>query len=274
MTIQRIRAGQGHWYKIDGVKAEGVTTVLKILPKDLSRWGATTVADFAIDHPGRLAEMIRDNPDSAREFLRNLPNEARKKAAVRGTQIHSLAEKLAHGEAVDVPPHLAGHVSQYVRFLDEWEPKTLCTERVVASRKYKHCGTADGALEFPKHCDSILAGKRVMIDVKSGNYLYDEMALQLAAYRWSDTMLDNQGNELPMIETDTAAVIHVEADGYEVVPVTAMRKQYDAFLKLLRAYRAVRACGFTLAGKKLKGTPDLILEPLPTPTFSDPFNKG
>jgi hypothetical protein len=144
------------------------------------------------------------------------------KASNRGTEVHNLAEKLARGEEVAVPPALAGHVASYVRFLDEWEPRNAVLEAVVINRRWRYMGKLDMLAEFPGKVwtDGPWQGRPVgrgLLDVKTARSgIYSDVALQLQAYRFAETMLVD-GEEQPMPEVDFVAAIHVRADGYDVI---------------------------------------------------------
>ena len=141
-ATRRINRGRGHSYLLDGERADGVTWIVSNgVPKPaLIDWAARTTAGYAIDHWDELAEL------KASERLRKL-EKARwaetDTAAVRGTNVHSLAQQLAAGEEVDVPEHLVGHVDAYLSFARDWEPEEIIVESVVAHRRYRYMGTLD-----------------------------------------------------------------------------------------------------------------------------------
>jgi hypothetical protein len=274
VSVKRINSGHGHRYTIDGARAEGVTTVLAMINKDLTRWAAGVVADYVIRYPELTAQMVRSDPGGARQFLTNLPVSTRNAAATRGTIVHRDGDRIAHGEEVEVADEYLPFVLSYVDFLNLYRPTIIQTEMGVASRAYGHGGTTDGIMEFPPdlrlYDGSLhpLAGLRALFDVKTGKYLWEKDVLQVTAYRFSDTcIVDDEERDMPGV--DVVILIHVRDDGFEVVPVTANLLQYQAFVALVRAYRALRAAGMEINGNGLKGTPDLLLEPYPDPRSED-----
>jgi len=269
MVVKRINSGGNHRYVIDGIRVPGVTTVLSLLGKDLIRWAASTVADYVIDNPHTVLGMSKE-PDAAREFMRNLPISHRNKAAARGSQIHVLGEQIANGEEVDVPDESLPYVLSYVEFLNRYRPFFRHTEIGVASRENMHGGTADGIVEFPDDLVLVtgephpLAGLTAMVDLKTGRGLWEEMVLQQCAYLHSDTMVVD-GKETNMPEIDVCLLVHIGEFDVKVVPITTGPLQYRGFLSLLKAYNDLRAAGLTVNHYKIKGTPDLLLEPYPDP---------
>lgn len=223
--IRRINRGKGHSY-VDaaGVSMPGVTTILSNgVPKPaLVNWAANTTAGYAVDHWDDLGQLTISERLKSLQGARYADRDA---AANRGTAVHALAERLTHGEQVQVPDELAGHVDAYVKFLDEWQVEPIVTERTVASYKYGYAGTFDLVANLPG------TGRTWLLDIKtSRSGVFGEVALQLAAYRYADVYVDTDGNEVPMPQVDACGVIHVRADGYDLVPVKAGPAQLRSFL--------------------------------------------
>jgi hypothetical protein len=234
VAIRRIDRGKNHSYLIDNQPAIGVTTALsKGLPKPaLPYWSAKRVAEHVVDmEPGALTKMLEDyGRNGTTALLKGVPWAERDAAAGKGTEVHKLAEKLIHGEQVDVPEYIAGHVASAVKFMDDWRPRPLLVEPVIASRRWLYAGTADLVAELPD-------GRRVLFDYKtSRSGIWPETALQLAAYRYADCYLAEDPRdsdiEIPMAEvgiTECAAV-WVRADGYDVLPLDTGLDVHQAFL--------------------------------------------
>ena len=218
---------KSHRYKLDGQWVQGVTTLIgNGLPKKaLMYWSAKTVAEFVANHPDLTEEMKRMGgvgPTVA--FLKEVPWQKRDTAAVKGTEVHDLAERLVHGEEVDVPEHLAGYVNSCVQFLDDWGLEPVLTERPCASRKWQHAGKFD-------FIGRTRDGRTVIGDWKtSASGIWPETCLQLAAYRHSEFYVDEDGTEHPMPEVDGAIGVHLRDDGYSVFDMCADEDVYKAFL--------------------------------------------
>jgi hypothetical protein len=219
----RINRGRNHSYLLDGHKVRGVTSIIGDgLPKPaLIAWAANTTAEYAIDH---WTELDTEAPSKRLAILKNARYGERDAAARRGTEVHALAAQLVDGTEVDVPEPLAGHVESYLRFLDDWQPEPVIIERPVFSRRHRYAGTLDMIAD--------LTGLgRGLWDVKTTRSgVFGEVALQLAAYRWAEFYLDDNGNEMDMPEVDHCGVIWVRADGYDLIPVEAGPAQFRTFL--------------------------------------------
>ena len=217
MSLKRIDRGRGHSYLLDGQKADGVTTLISDgIPKPaLINWAANTTAAYAVDHFDELAE---EPPSKRLDILKRARYMDLDAAGRRGTEVHALAEKLAHGEEVDVPDELAGHVESAVKFLDAWNPEVLRTETVVASRAWRFAGTFDLLMRLPD-------GRVVLADWKtSRSGIFGETSLQLGAYANAEVYLDG-AEEKPVAELGIThgMALWIRADGYAVYPVDLER---------------------------------------------------
>lgn len=233
MTVQptrRVNRGRGHRYFLDGEPADGVTWILDNgVPKPaLIGWAANTTADYATDH---WDELLALKPSERNAVLRKARWDTTKEAAVRGTDVHALAQRLAAGQEVDVPEPLVGHVDAYLRFVHEWQPAELVTEAVVLNRKWRYMGTLD--------LIAILRdGLTWLLDWKTGGKgIFREAALQLAAYRNAEHVLLPDGIEVPMPRVDACGCVWLRADGYDLIPVNADAEAFRTFLHAARVAR-------------------------------------
>ncbi len=235
MTVRRREHGKGHSYFDDDGKLDSVTKILSEgLPKPaLINWAANTTASYAVDHWDELAL----DPISERiRKLRAARFGERDRAARRGTEVHALAERLIRGEEVEVPDELAGHVESYVRFLDQWQPKPVLLEAVVASRRWRYAGTLDAVMDLPD-------GRRVIADVKTTRSgIYPETAYQVAAYAGAEVYLDDDGTEQSVSELGITGGlgIWVRADGCDVHPVDISEQTHKSFLHIAYVARQTR----------------------------------
>lgn len=232
--IRRVETAKGHHYlDANQRRVPGVTTILSGgLPKPaLINWAANSTAEYAIDH---WDELLTLDPSKRMKKLQGARYEERDAAANRGTQVHDLAEKLARGEEIEVPDPIAGHVESYVQFLDEFNPKPILIEATVYSNKHGYAGTLDAIFEFPS------LGKTLLCDIKTNRSgIFGETAAQLAGYRYADCYLDGDGDEQPMPVVDGCAAIHVRADGYDLIPVTAGPQQHRDLLYAAQVKRFI-----------------------------------
>lgn len=236
MSIRRIQRGRNHGYTINGEKAVGVTTAIgKGMPKPaLMNWAAKCVAEAAaaIMHGEDTGHPVERK--ALTEYLKKAHIRIRDTAAVRGTKVHNLAEKLVFGAGVEVPEELAGHVESCARFLDEWRVRPLLVENTVGSYRWGYAGTFDLIGEVPD-------GRRILFDYKTGQSgIWPDTALQLAAYRHSDAYVAKDGTETPMSEVglSESKAVWIRADGYDVIPLRTDEAVFKAFLHVLQVAKA------------------------------------
>lgn len=205
-----------HRYRLDGHPVPGVTTLIgKGLPKPaIPYWAAKTVAEWVADNPDLTEDLKRmGGRGPAVAFLKEIPWQKRDEAAIRGTDVHKLGERLIHGEEVDVPEHLAPRVAGYVEWLDARQPEPLLTEAACASRQWQYAGTFD----LLAHMD----GQTWLLDLKTSSGVYGDMALQLAAYAHAEFYLDVDGAEQPMPTVDRLGIVHITEYGTTLHEVPA-----------------------------------------------------
>lgn len=238
---KRIDSGRGHWYKLDGQKTDGVTTIIgNGVPKPaLQHWAAREVATFAADNLELIGQLDRD---ARVDLLKGAPYRDRDKAARRGTEVHAHAERLVTGDEVEVPEELAGHVDSYIRFLNDWHVQAEHIELVVGNRKHRYMGSLDLIA-------TLADGQRWLLDIKTTRSgIYSEVALQLAAYRYAEFHTDGD-TEHPMPTVDACGAIWVRADGYDLVPVDAGPTTFRTFLYVQQVARFAK--GESLVGDVL-----------------------
>jgi hypothetical protein len=203
---------KAHRYWLDGKPIPGVTTLLgKGLPKPaLPYWSAKTVAEFVVDNPEQVEQIRSLGRGPAVAALKAIPWQARDEAAVRGTDVHQLAEEIIHGREVDVPDHLLAHVEGYVKWLDDFGVTPVLTERPVASRSLWYAGTFDAIVD--------MGGVRWGLDWKTSKGVYGSTALQVAAYMGAEFYQAEDGSEQPIPEVERIGVVHITEAGTQLRP--------------------------------------------------------
>jgi len=226
-TVARTDRGNSHSYRLDGEHVQGVTTLIKEgLPTPaLVGWGINKVARYGADHLEELWGMRNMGPEAIYESLRQAPYTERNSAGVRGTLLHTWAEKLMRREKVEVPRTLMPWVQSMIDYLDDFKPQSVLSECAVASRRWRYAGTLDDVSDFPD-------GERRVVDYKSGNRIYSDVALQLAAYRNAEIYRVGSEPERRMADlgiSEEGYAVHIRPEGYEVHPVYVGEEAFQAF---------------------------------------------
>ena len=147
------------FYEVGGVFVPSVTTILQAYPKDAGfyKW---------LKEVGNDADAIRDA------------------AGERGSTVHKLTERLDEGLEVGLLDEGGRQqftmqewamVGRYVDFRQRFPMQILASEMQLISVEIGEAGTLDRYVDF--------AGKRMILDIKTSNQIYDHYWLQLAAYK-------------------------------------------------------------------------------------------
>lgn len=181
----------------------------------------------------------------AERWLKGAPDRIRDEAALRGSAVHSSAEDLVlaqareaskllleHDALPEYPAAIAAYLDAFVRWVRDWQPVFLAAEFTVFNRTQAYGGTGDAIAEIEagRLVDAVArAGQPVpvelalyhaddgvptIVDYKSGNDVYREVALQLAAYRGGEFIGAPDGvTELPLPPIVLGAVLHLTPKG-------------------------------------------------------------
>lgn len=175
-----------------------------------------------------------------------------------GSRVHAAVDHwVKTGAWLPVDDDIAVYIHSFRQFVQDYglrpEDWELAEARVV-NRTYMYAGTLDGVLNLyrgrAKLADDVLdrltqdgqprvQQARVLVDYKSrekvDRAVFMDMPLQLAGYRFAETIVLVDGTELPMLVVDAAAVVQIRPDktGFELLLVE--EPEFAAFLSLLGA---------------------------------------
>lgn len=224
---RRVNQGSGHSYYIDGVKAPGVTSIIKVVGGGggLIRWAASKAAECAVEN--RRSQL---DDQAFADLCRGAPNRDRDAAAGKGTEVHRFAALLNEGREITYPDVLAGHVNAHCDFLERVQPEVEMVETTVINRRYRYAGTLDLVATLPDL-------GRTLIDVKtSRSGPFGEVGLQLIAYGRAESYLDQDNQERPMPAIDSYAVLWLTGDSWELYPYDVGDREFRCFLFAQQIY--------------------------------------
>jgi len=165
---------------------------------------------------------------------KNINDESRTTLDV-GRLLHAYIQADLEGAVVDEVGYTPEQISlakksfaQYLRWKDSRQIKTIKTEYIMVSEKYRYGGTIDALLEVD--------GELTLLDWKTSNYISLDYKLQIAAYLY----LLNEQNVTP----SRVGVLRLpKTDGefeyYEADAEAHMQKYGEAWLKALEWYKAL-----------------------------------
>ena len=250
--VSTIKRGGSRFYVSpeSGEKVPGVTSVLGMLPKDFLRyWGQKLVAEAAVEELGTLVSMVLRDPSAAVDHLKKAPDRFTRKASDIGTAAHDYFERQARGESIGrVHPDLEPFVRHFDDFLQTVQPEYHFMEETVWSDTHAYAGRFDAF--------ATIQGERVWLDNKTTRSgVHAEVGLQLAAYRYADNIIAEDGARTPMPEADGGAVVHVRPEGWSLVPVRCDEDAFGVFLTLRDVFRYEKEFKSTIIGRALFSGP-------------------
>lgn len=233
--VQTIKRQDARFY-VDpenaSIKYPGVTSVLNMIGKPfLQYWSAKLVAEYAVDNLGPITQIVLNGDrQGAIDLAKGAPRRNTAEAADTGTAAHEAFERMAKGLGPGrITPNIKPFVEHFDRFLQERTPEFIFLEETVWSDTYGYAGSFDSYM--------ILDGKRYFVDNKTTRSgIHAEVGLQLAAYRYSDNIIRQDGTRVPTPEADGGLVIHVRPEGLKVVEVQADEECFEVFKALRKVF--------------------------------------
>lgn len=266
---------KSHRYKLDGEWVPGVTTLInKGLPKPaLVKWAPKFVAQIVEEWRTGEWDESRDelHADLARairqgrfpEWLARTPDAYKTEKGAAGSEIHDIAERIIHGQDVDVPDRVLPYVQGYVEFLDRWDVRPIITEQSVGSREHRYAGRIDCIATV-----GALGGMTLGLDWKTSNNVYGSTALQIAAYVRADFTVtdDDPDTERPIPEVEGTAVAHITAEGTNLHwlgrDTQEVHEAFSDFLAVARVAARVPRIDGTWDRKLRKATGSYLSDPI------------
>jgi hypothetical protein len=235
--------------------AELVIAAMSVNPR---RWCRSIVREWAIAGREQFDQIQADGglvsftpakvkkmtpADFALRWLKGAPDRIRDAAAARGSKVHELAEEAVKALAIEATQLVIDgvnrqtilarctdetrpYVSSFLDFVRDHQPVFLMAEGTVYNRSAGYAGTLDAGFILPK----VWPDEPVLGDYKTGNQVYAEVGMQLAAYSRGEFVGMPDGTEAPMPAFKRAVCLHLTPTGYELRPVRIDDQIYLAFL--------------------------------------------
>lgn len=254
-----------HRYYLNGQgPVPSVTTVIGVLDKPaVVAWKARATADAIISNWPHVSKLIaEEGQDAAAKWGVREADKARDTAAALGTSVHRLADLIGTGGSDDGSEgfHIDTGTLPYVRAFQAFLARYGGSQSIVSSEKAVwsangYAGTYDLLMQLPAQVEAGYTGDETelwLIDIKTSKAYYPEYGLQLAGYRWADSIvLPHTPVVYPMPQVQRTGVLHLRPDQY---PDTGWRlieyptdheKDYMTFLGALEIWRWQQAKRFT-----------------------------
>ena len=215
-------------HPVTGQQVPGVTTVIDVLSKPaLPRWAAKETATFAVENRNAWAQL---DDAAAIDLLKGALWRLSGSAMSKGTEVHSLAEKLLMNQQVDfIPPEIQNSVRGVAQIIEWLKPEVLHMEASVWNMTKGYAGTADVIAKID--------GEIWLLDWKTSKDVYPDMGLQLAAYSNAEVIIKPDGTETPLPRITKHAVCHVPKTGKaSLVMIDVTDDDFKGFCAALQVF--------------------------------------
>jgi hypothetical protein len=223
-----------------------VTTILKENPKNLEQYAANLTLQWAIDNWQSLGGMSNEKAERSGKY--RWKDHSSERAEV-GDGVHSTIE--AEHKGLWEYPELDEEQEQII---DQWNQLKMVhrIEPVFTELTVWYPGRFAGTLDGLWYID----GKLKLIDVKTSKSHWPEHDYQISALAHAPlavvSLVDNPDpkkkehweeieNPAHISKIDGAALIHLRADKWEIIPVENLEENYEVFAGLTHTWYAKQA---------------------------------
>lgn len=221
--------GPRHYYDESNpsVHYPSVTSITKMLPKDLTNWHTRMAGERAVDSLSFLPQMVSNSRDHAVKYVASASADHNKAARVKGDAGHDMFERMLRGapftlaelaEKYGTPvDSLQAMHANFSDFLERQQPELCRAEDVAWSDTHGYAGSFDISWWLRKDPETGRLdpqGEKVLdlSDFKTGKNVYPDVAVQLVAYAMADrvaTMDGGLSSAEPSPTYDGLSVLHI-----------------------------------------------------------------
>lgn len=160
---------RGGFYWEDGRPYVSVTTALGVIAKDALTYWSNKQVYWA---------MVLDPSLGEKEALA-APYRKSKVAMLRGTMVHDAVEHYKHTKTYlqGLEEPFKTYIKAFYQWMIDNDVEVLVHEKSIISPRYGYAGTFDLLVRFRQ------SGKIMVVDIKTGKNIYEDVFLQLSAYR-------------------------------------------------------------------------------------------
>ena len=229
-----LRDDKGFYQGLTGEKLPSVSKVKGIMSKDwMKPWVAKIVAEHALENLQEVYRLQRTaGEEKARKFISGVIWKEGK-AAMRGTDLHDLADRYANGDPIQnelVADDVNAMLSNYIDFVETMGVEFVATELTVRNNTVGYCGTTDAMVRVP-----VLGDETFILDAKTGR-LYNDYPLQLSAYAhaeeavfWDEESEKVVRGPLPSVSRSTGLVAQISVEGWKLHRVDDLEEHFEGF---------------------------------------------
>lgn len=228
-----------------------VTSILRILDKPaigISRMQKALRAAYRAGQEDGRSEWQRMTEEEAIKWAVKQADDERDLAANLGSSVHLLADLAGASETASEGWQTSEQEKPYLEAYKAFLARYGGSQSIVSSEHmvWSISGYA-GTYDLLMMIDTRLW----LIDIKTGRDIYPDHGLQLAAYRWADSIIvPGIPTPYPMPNVHRTGVLHLRPDKYEdtgwrLIEYPTTERDYIAFTAALELYRWQKEGRFT-----------------------------
>jgi hypothetical protein len=245
-----VQTDNGRFYRhpLKGNKVPSITNITNIKAKPgIAGWGYRTEAEFVADNLPAISQL--KDRGAIIDLVRQAPYRSTDQSSLTGDVVHDWIDRYIKGEKIPDDEFAAPFVTkndkkimlstsagrtarnmwtQFLGIEEKYPINWLMSETTVWSEKYDYAGTLDWIAN--------IGPSTTLGDTKTGNNVYPEVGMQLAAIVNADYAIDAKGNQFQLPPIEKFAVLHLRPRGGRLHPIVNVDKAFTSFLGLRDAF--------------------------------------
>jgi hypothetical protein len=210
-----------------------ITNIINMKAKPgIAYWGYRKCGEFVADHFDAV-ENLRHERGAIIDLVRGAPHRSTEKSSNRGDLVHGwIDQRVRSGGAHPTTQEVedsgdGGAIGMWRHFLaleEAYKIEWLHSETTIWSDEHEYAGTIDWMANV---LDVLTLG-----DTKTGNNIYPEVGMQVAAAHFADYAFDDNGAQFTLPTAKRFAALHLRPQGARLNPLENMEANFAAFLGL------------------------------------------
>jgi hypothetical protein len=232
-----VRTNEGRFYRRPGsdILVPSITNVIGMKAKPgIAYWGYRKIGEFVADNLTAI-NLLGEDRTAIIDLVRGAPARATDKSSNRGDLVHGWidlrvrtnGEHPTDAEITEEAQGDKGAIGMWRAFLAverAYEIKWLHSETTIWSDEYQYAGTIDWMAE--------VMGILTLGDTKTGNNVYPEVAMQVAAAAHADYAFDDDGHKFKLPVPERFAALHLRPTFGRLHPLENIDEAFASFLGL------------------------------------------
>lgn len=226
--------GRFYVHPNDHREVPSITNIINMKNKPgIPYWGYKQCGLFVADNLETIIGLAKKDKAAVVDVVKGAPHRSTAKSGDRGDLVHLwIEQRIRSGgteptdqEVMDTTDKSARAMwKSFLRAEERYHPKWLFSETTVWSDRYEYAGTIDWMAE--------INGKVVLGDTKTGNNVYPEVGMQVAAAAYADYAIDDDGEPFQLPHPERFAVLHIRPSYARMPPLSRIPECFQGFLGL------------------------------------------